>query len=117
VTDAAGNVSPLTVLSINVIGPPPSPLISTVLLPPAPVNQPYSFQLAVSGGLAPYTWAIIAGSLPDNMSMSSSGLITGAPPNQDNGNTYTFTVQVTDSECPAGFTNAVTLFITVPTTT
>jgi hypothetical protein len=116
VSDAAGNVSPLTVLSINVTGPPPPPLISTVLLPPAPVNQPYSYQLAVSGGLAPYTWSIIAGSLPDNMTMSSSGLITGTPPQVDNGNTYTFTVQVTDSECPSGLTNAVTLSIAVPST-
>jgi len=103
------------VLSITESGAPPYPQISTLLLPPAPVNQPYSFQLMVSGGLAPFTWTIIGGSLPDNMHMSSSGLITGAPPLVDNGNTYTFAVQVTDSECPGGYgTDAVVLSITVP---
>jgi len=115
VSDSAGNISPLTVLSITESGAPPYPQISTLVLPPAPVNQPYSFQLMVSGGLAPFTWTIIGGSLPDNMHMSSSGLITGAPPLVDNGNTYTFAVQVTDSECPGGYgTDAVVLSITVP---
>jgi len=127
VTDPAGNVSTLTVLSINVIGPPPPPLISTVLLPPAPVNQPYSFQLAVGGGLAPFTWTYsptgpptcvgnVCTGLPDNMTMSSTGLITGAPPLADNGNTYTFAVTVTDSECLSGLTDTVLLSITVPLT-
>jgi hypothetical protein len=115
VSDADGHISPLTVLSITESGAPPYPQISTLVLPPAPVNQPYSFQLMVSGGLAPFTWTIIGGSLPDNMTMSSSGLITGAPPIVDNGNTYTFAVEVTDSECPGGYgSDAVVLSITVP---
>lgn len=117
VFDADGHNSLLTPLSITLFGEPSYPKINTLVLPPAPVNQPYSFQLGVSGGLAPFNWSIIAGHLPDNMMMDSSGLITGTPPQVDNGNTYYFTVKVTDSECPGGYgTDTANLSITVPLT-
>jgi len=115
VSDAAGNVSPLAVLSMTVAGAPSYPQISSLVLPPAPVNQPYSYQLQVAGGLAPFTWSLAGGNLPDNMTLSSSGLISGTAPIWDNGITYTFQVTVTDDECPGGYgSDTVTLSITVP---
>ena len=53
----------------------------------------------VSGGLSPFSWSIIGGSLPDGLSLDLiTGVISGTPPLVDNGNTYTFTVQVTDAD-------------------
>ncbi len=61
---------------------------------PASVGTPYSFQFTAAGGVAPYTFSVTPGNLPDGLSMSSSGLITGTP--TDNTPT-TFTLSVTDS--------------------
>ncbi len=50
-------------------------------MPRAVVGQSYSFALQASGGTAPYTWSIPQGTgfLPDGMSLSTSGLISGTP--------------------------------------
>ena len=47
--------------------------------PPGEVGTPYSFQLTVSGGTPPYTIYIMDGTLPDGLSLSSDGLISGTP--------------------------------------
>lgn len=55
----------------------------------------YSYTFTVVGGTGPYTWAIIAGSLPAGLSLNAStGAITGTP--TDFG-TFPFTIQVTDA--------------------
>ncbi len=56
-----------------------------------------SRSLLATGGTAPYRWSLSQGSLPDGLSMSSGGLIAGVP---TVANTFTFTVQVTDSSTP-----------------
>ncbi len=62
--------------------------------PDASVGSAYSFQFTVTGGTAPYTFALASGSLPAGLSLSGSGAITGTP--TTNG-TQAFTVSVTDS--------------------
>ena len=58
------------------------------------VNVDYSFALQATGGRAPYTWAIVSGTLPFGLTLNpATGVITGRPAVAD---TYTFTVQVTD---------------------
>ncbi len=54
----------------------PSPLS-----PNAAVGQPYSAQLAASGGTAPYTFSFVtdAGSVPPGLTLSSSGILAGTP--------------------------------------
>jgi hypothetical protein len=52
------------------------------------------FQIEVSGGTPPYTFQIVAGSLPPGMSMSSSGKITGTPTQTGY---WTIWVKVTDA--------------------
>ena len=47
----------------------------------------------VSGGLAPYTFALSTGALPDGMDLAGDGSITGTP---TTAGTYTGTVTVTD---------------------
>lgn len=43
------------------------------------VGTPYSFQMTAAGGSGNYQWSIASGSLPDGLTMSNSGLITGTP--------------------------------------
>jgi hypothetical protein len=61
----------------------------------ATVGAYYSLTLQVTGGTPPHKWALPAGSvLPDGLSLSSDGTISGTPTADG---TYTFTVQVSDS--------------------
>lgn len=49
--------------------------------PVASVGVPYSFDLAIAGGVGPYTTAVVAGALPDGLSLTTntvSGTPTGA---------------------------------------
>ncbi|HMT18329.1 MAG TPA: Ig domain-containing protein, partial [Ottowia sp.] len=40
----------------------------------------YAHQLLASGGVSPYTWAIISGTLPTGLSLNpSTGIIEGTP--------------------------------------
>ncbi len=71
------------------------PLITT----PSPLPQgfqgvPYSQQLTEAGGVAPYTYALIGGSLDSGLSLSASGLIAGTPANAE---TDSFIVRITDA--------------------
>ncbi len=107
VTDATG-LSATQNLSIYVEG---VVSITTTLLPSGSLGVPYSQMLTASGGLAPYTWCVLAGSpatcdstqanLPAGLSLNTAtGVISGTP--TTNGPPTNFTVQVTDSEMPPG---------------
>jgi len=58
------------------------------------IGNTYSIQLEAYGA-APFTYTVYSGSLPPGLTMSSSGLITGSP-TQDNYNN-TFCVTMTDA--------------------
>jgi subtilisin family serine protease/ABC-type amino acid transport substrate-binding protein len=74
----------------------PGPLsITTTALPDATDTQPYSTVLEASGGRAPYTWSLTAGSLPLGLTLNSDGSITGTPTEQG---TFAFTARVTDAD-------------------
>lgn len=84
-------------LSMNVLPAAVVPLVvTTIVLPNAQVGVPYSQHLAATGGTAPYTWSITAGSLPPGLSMDSTGLISGTP-TTPTAAPATFTASVTDS--------------------
>jgi hypothetical protein len=68
--------------------------ITTTSLPDAVPLTAYSATLDAAGGTPVYTWAVVSGSLPTGLSLSSSGSISGSPVVQE---TSVFTVQVTDS--------------------
>src|SRR6185369_8772626 len=58
------------------------------------VGFPYApFQLTAAGGVGPYTWSLVSGSLPATMGLGSNGVITGTPPQVG---PFSFTVRVDD---------------------
>jgi len=88
----------------------PDLVISTTSLPAGTVGAPYSRAVMATGGLAPYTWSIVAGTLPDGLALdAATGVISGTPAAAGS---FAFTVQVTDGEAPADVANAA-LSITV----
>ncbi len=82
--------------------PPPAPpplSVSTTSLPDGNLNQSYSATLQASGGTGTRTWSLASGSgpLPDDLTLSSSGVISGTPTVDAS---FSFTVQVADSGSP-----------------
>jgi pimeloyl-ACP methyl ester carboxylesterase len=55
------------------------PTISTTTLPQATIGVGYTQQLAASGGKVPLTWTVLSGHLDSNLSVSSSGSLSGTP--------------------------------------
>ncbi|TCB99618.1 hypothetical protein E0H26_03405 [Micromonospora zingiberis] len=91
VTDASGfsDTRPATV----VIAAPPS--LDFADPPAGRAFEPYSYQLTVTGGTAPFAWSVSAGALPPGLSLDAgSGLLRGTP---TQAGTFAFTVRVTDS--------------------
>ncbi|WP_439449035.1 putative Ig domain-containing protein [Stenotrophomonas sp. ATs4] len=87
--------------------------------PAATVGVAYSQSLAsVSGGIAPYSYAIASGSLPAGVSLASNGTLSGTP---TAGGTFNFTVTVTDSSAGSGpvsaTSGALQLAVNAPTIT
>ncbi len=75
------------------LGPPPLAITTTTLADGA-AGSPYSETLAAEGGVTPYTWSIVAGSLPDGLSLNpGAGEISGTP---SAAGTSNFTARVTD---------------------
>jgi hypothetical protein len=77
--------------------------VTPAALPDATVGVNYNFTLSETGGTvggpALFTWSVVAGSLPNGMSLTVapdgvSGALSGIPTTPG---TYTFTVKVTDS--------------------
>jgi len=56
--------------------PPPAPLaVGTTSLPNGEVNTAYSATLAATGGTAPYSWTLAAGTLPSGITLDRVSLI------------------------------------------
>jgi hypothetical protein len=92
VTDSASATASASFqLTIN---PPVLAITTTSPLPAGRVNVAYSQTLAASGGTGGYTWTVSAGTLPQGLTLSAAGAITGTPSAFGTSN---FTVQVSDS--------------------
>ena len=83
VLDISSYLAPLSALTIT-----------TTSLPNGATGTPYSQQLNATGGEPPYSWTVTSGNLPDGLSLSSAGLISGTPTASG---VYSFTVQVSDA--------------------
>jgi hypothetical protein len=88
--------------------------VTTTSLPSGQVGTAYTATLAATGGTAPLTWSLAAGSLPAGLSLTpSTGVITGTPTATVNSDALTFSV--TDSNVPAQH-KSVNLALTVAAT-
>ncbi|WP_348263886.1 putative Ig domain-containing protein [Telmatobacter sp. DSM 110680] len=79
--------------------------------PEGTVGVAYTTSFVASGGVTPYAWSVVAGSLPAGLTISpTTGVISGVPTNKG---TSSFTVQVKDT-LGATATAAVSITINSP---
>ena len=100
-TDSSGGTGPFSASSAALALTVNAPTISIApsSLPNATVAAIYSQTVAASGGTGIYSYAVIAGSLPPGLSLSSGGVLSGTP---TAGGTYNFTLAATDSSTGTG---------------
>jgi hypothetical protein len=103
--DGAGNYS--TVASVNVTVTGSTIALTPTTLPNSVLGAAYTQSLTATGGTAPYSFAVTAGSLPAGLSLSASGSLSGTP---SAAGTSAFTVTATDSKGSAG-SQAYTLVV------
>jgi hypothetical protein len=68
--------------------------VTTTSLPSGQVGVHYSDTLAATGGLRPYHWSLVAGTLPAGLTLATSGALTGTPTRSQSAN---LTFRLTDS--------------------
>ena len=93
--------------TLNVI---PVLSITTTQLANGVVGSSYGANLAATGGTPPIQWSVVSGSLPQGLTLSSGGALTGIP--TLNG-TSTFTIQAADSKTQKD-SRAFTIVISLP---
>ena len=89
-----------------------TPVLSAPVLFPGNVGSLYGAQVAVAGGLAPFTWAQGTGTLPPGVTLAvtSTTAITTFSGTPTTAGTYSFQIKVTDSNTPA---NVATVNLTI----
>jgi hypothetical protein len=98
-------------IGAEIVAAPAGPTVTTAVLPDGHLGAAYSQTLTQTGGAAPVTWAVTAGSLPAGLTLAgSAGVISGTPAATG---ASSFTVQVTDS-ASATATAALTITIDPP---
>jgi hypothetical protein len=73
--------------------------VTTTSVPPV-INTPaqkYDFSLGAAGGVKPYAWKVITGTLPQSLALSNDGILSGYPKLGLAEGTTKVTVEVTDS--------------------
>lgn len=101
-----------------------APFVTTFQLPTAEVRVQYKdtsssetgvpVQLSVSGGVAPYTWLLIDSTLPEGISLSSDGIISGEPVNGTgscDGFSYDTIFQVRDRNGAAAISSGLSIVV------
>jgi hypothetical protein len=84
--------------TVVTVSPPPT-VATTGAITGATLGSSYSLQLTANGGAGTLTWALGGGtSLPDTLSLSGTGMITGTPSGASG--PFNFKVHVTDSGSP-----------------
>jgi Putative Ig domain len=75
----------------------PLPVVTTTSLPDGYQNVYYNGTLTATSGTPPYTWSIVAGSLPAGLSFFGTNTSSQIQGNPTTAGTSEFTVQATDS--------------------
>jgi hypothetical protein len=101
-TDSAGGAGPYSGTrgyTLTVTAAAPTIIVSPVGLADGTVGTTYNQPIIASGGTAPYTFAITAGTLPAGLTLAADGTLGGTPASVG---TFTFTVRATDSAHTGG---------------
>lgn len=70
--------------------------VTTTSLPAGATGVVYNQSISAGGGIAPYMWSMVSGSLPPGLTLySKNGMIYGTPSVKG---TFVFTVQTTDAQ-------------------
>jgi uncharacterized protein with beta-barrel porin domain len=96
---------------------PPTMSIAPATLANATAGAAYTQSIVASGGTAPYSYAISAGTLPAGLTLSSTGALSGTPTVSGS---FNFTVTATDSSTgfgPYTAPQSYTLVVDAPTIT
>jgi len=92
----------------------PTIVLAPATLPSGGVGTAYTpTQLTASGGIAPYTYSIISGTLPAGLNLSGSGTLSGTP---TAAGSFNVTARATDANGSSG-QQSYTVTIAVPTVT
>lgn len=77
----------------------PALLISTSTLPPVVIGDSYNEPIVATGGVGPYTWALLSGSLPPGLSLDTgqTDLDTDITGTATQTGLFQFTVRITDT--------------------
>ena len=112
VSNSAGSAtSASATLTVNAASAPLQ--ISTAQLPGGFVSGIYNSTLAATGGSTPYNWSLLSGSLPNGLSLNSSGVVSGTP---SLAGSFPFTVQVKDASSTTASRNfSINIASPVPT--
>lgn len=100
VTDSSTGIGPFTAqrqYTLQVAAP--QIAFSLSALPDATHAAPFAQTFSVTGGTAPYTYAIVAGALPRGVTLGAAGALSGTP---EEAGRFTFTVEVRDANGFAG---------------
>ena len=99
--------------SVSITVDPVSALAVTAVIPPeGAAGQLFYQQLGATGGVAPYSWSVLSGSLPPGLSLDAYGAITGVA---SAAGTFQLSVGVTDSATvPSTATESLVIRVTPP---
>ncbi|HVA93862.1 MAG TPA: immunoglobulin domain-containing protein [Candidatus Dormibacteraeota bacterium] len=117
VVAATSVASPTKTSSITITLEPP-PQITTTTMPPGTVSVAYTGTVSMTGGVAPYTWALIAAPTGLSLASSTTGTVTVQGKPTVAGPSQTFTVKVTDAQGLSVTSTGLTITVgTLPTVT
>ncbi|GAA4804274.1 putative Ig domain-containing protein [Lysobacter hankyongensis] len=93
--------------------PAPTIVVNPATLPNTTAGLSYTQTITASGAVAPYTFAVTAGALPNGLTLSAGGALSGTTTTSG---TFNFTVTATDQFGQTG-SRAYTVVVAVPTLT